>query len=171
MKRSIIVILLVMAGAINIRAQGIGPSALNATGGTALIGGSEFDWSVGEMTMVSTFTTPNVIITQGVLQPSDAMVSVPDTKSLSKLLKVFPNPATDIVNLQYTSSNDGTLSYRLLDMAGKEISSQRIVVASGHANGQVDVKPLAVATYMLEVTIVPENGAPETMSYKIQKLK
>ena len=158
--------------ATGVRAQSIGPSTINAAGGGVTIGSSNFAWSAGEMTLVSTFTTPGIIVTQGVLQPSgNAALTVPVTGELSKAPHVFPNPARDYVNVQYTSSVTGTLSCKLLDVAGKEISREEIAVANGQAAGQIYIRSLAAATYMLEITIIPENGSPQIAAYKIQKLR
>ncbi len=171
MKRSRLLILAMLLMVIGAQAQSVRPSAINATGGAKIIGSNDFEWSVGEMTLVSTFTTPSVIVTQGVLQPGDVTLGVPATGDLSKALRVFPNPATDYVNVQYTSPANGTLSCRLFDVAGKDISSQNITVAGGHAAGQIDIRSLAAATYMLEVTFLPDSGSPEISAYKIQKYK
>lgn len=162
--------LLLLAGA-NLKAQSVGPTTLNATGGTAVIGTSEFEWSIGEMTLVNTFTGTGIVVTQGILQPILSTEGVAETRVAPKDLQVFPNPATDVVNVQYTSANSRALSCRLFDMTGKEISSKNIVSANGQAIGQVDVRSLAAGTYMLEVSILHDNAAPETVSYKIQKLK
>ena len=48
-----------------------GPTNTLLASGSAIAGTNEFDWSIGEMTMVSTFETPGLIVTQGVLQPVD----------------------------------------------------------------------------------------------------
>ena len=172
MKKSILLIPLVMAATISIRAQSIGPSTLNAAGGSAVIGSNEFDWSVGEMTMVSTFTTPGIIVTQGVLQPYDPpSLGAGNTSLLTTHLQVFPNPATSEVNLEYSSASAGTLNYRLMDIAGKIIFNQTIKVNQGTTLRKIDVSGLACATYMLEVVVNPENTSSQTASYKIQKLK
>lgn len=86
-------------------------------------------------------------------------------------MHVFPNPATDIVNVQYASTTDGMLSCKLMDMAGKLISTQQIAVTNGQATGQVDIRILPAASYMLEVIMTPANGIPASASYKIQKLQ
>ncbi len=164
------IFLLAIGGAISIRAQSISPRTLNAAGGTAVIGGNEFEWSVGEMTLVSTFSGSSVIVTQGVLQPYDATSTQVTEQRLLKNLQVFPNPASTVVNLQYASSDMGSLSYRLLDMTGKEITSAVIDVKQGTATGQFSVAGLACANYMLEVT-VNTAGTTERASYKIQKIK
>ena len=171
MKNVILLIPLLLAVAINIHAQSIGPSTLNAAGKTAVISGDEFEWSVGQMALVSTFTNPSIIVTQGVLQPDDNLPSgVPNYTPLAKQLQVFPNPATSVVNIKYSSQGQGTLSYRLLDMGGKLINTQTINVTQATTTEQVNISELACATYMLEVTVNSGTDAG-SISYEIQKLK
>jgi ribose/xylose/arabinose/galactoside ABC-type transport system permease subunit len=169
MKRVILLIPLGLA-AINIHAQSIGPTTINATGGTAVIGSNEFDWSIGEMTMVSTFSSPGIVVTQGVLQPAAVTEGIPNI-SLSKQLRVFPNPASSVVNIEYTCKTPGELSYRLMDVAGRVVSKQTTAVKQGITTRQVDINELACATYMLEVMVSTGTGTPESISYKIQKIK
>jgi hypothetical protein len=172
MKRPILLIPLFIIVAINTYGQSVGPATLNAAGGTAPIGSNEFDWSVGEMTMVSTFSITGVItVTQGVLQPAEVTEGVVNTSKLQDQLQVFPNPASSEVNLKYSSSVQGTLAYKLMDVAGKTIKTQTIAISPGTISEQVNVSELACATYMLEVIINPENAVSEKASYKIQKLK
>ena len=171
MKRSGLLLPIALLMATGVQAQSVGPSTINATGGTTIIGSNEFEWSVGEMALVSTFTATGIIVTQGILQPSDGPLDVPVTGELSQALRVFPNPAADYVNVEYTSVGEGILSCRLLDVAGKEVSNRKITVVKGQAAGQIDVRSLAAANYMLEVTIIPENGTPKVAAYKIQKFK
>ncbi len=171
MKKTILLIPLLLAAAINIRAQGVGPATINAVGNSAIIGSSEFDWSIGEMTMVSTVTAGSIIITQGVLQQSDISVGVPNYSPIARQLKVFPNPASTVVNLQYSTQTAGTLFYKLMDLNGKIISRQTINVKEGATTEQINVSALACATYMLEVTVNTGNAQPENISYKIQKIK
>jgi type IX secretion system substrate protein len=171
MKKSFFLIPLALAASYGIRAQSVAPFTLNSLGNTTTIGSNEFDWSVGEMTMVSTFTNSGIIITQGLLQPAHiAAENVGNIQPLSGL-KVFPNPATSLVNIEYASPGQGTLSYRLIDLAGKVINTQTISVASGTTLEKLNVAELACATYMLEVTVNTENESSQSTSYKIQKLK
>jgi hypothetical protein len=171
MKRAILLIPLALAAIGSAHAQSTGPGTMNATGSTVVAGGNEFDWSVGEMTMVSTITSASIVVTQGVLQPADAGPSgVKNTSLLATQLQVFPNPATSLVNIQYSSQDAGTLTYKLTDMQSKVINTQTIKVAQGTTLEKVNVSELACATYMLEVTVISGNASPETISYKIQKL-
>jgi len=152
-------------------AQSTGPATLNASGGTTSIAGNDFEWSIGEMTMVSTFSSSSITVTQGVLQPAAVSDGVKNVNSLEKSLHVFPNPASTYVELQYSSSSGGRLSYKLTDMLGRVARTGTAKVAGGTLELQVEVTELAAATYLLEVTVENENGAVEATSYKIDKIK
>ena len=171
MKKEILIIPVLLLATFTAGAQSIGPSTLNASGGTAVIASNEYDWSIGEMTMVTTLTLPGLLISQGVLQPSDAIVGVQNTVPVSKLLKVYPNPATTVVNLEYTSAEQGILSYKLMDVLGKVVVKQSFKIGAGTTTEQIAVKDLAAASYMLEVSISKGDAAPSVVTYKIQKLK
>lgn len=172
MKRTFIVMgaFALLAGLQNARGQSIAPSVLNATGGTRTIGTHEHDWSVGEVALVSTFYGANVIVTQGLLQNDISIgVHVADV-NLIRNLEVFPNPASSIVNIRFTAPGDGTLSYKLLDMAGRVAMTQSNPVTQGTVTEQFNISEFAVATYMLEITFKDNNGSEANTSYKIQKL-
>jgi len=160
-----------LIGLPNARGQSIGPSTLNATGGTAIAGGNTYDWSVGEMTMVSTFTGSTVIVTQGLLQPDSLHSSGVPSTALLQHLQVFPNPASSLLNLQMTASAAGTLSYRLMDMAGKVIITSTAKLPQGTTTQQIDISRIAAASYMLEVYYTTNGDNVETNSFKIEKLK
>ena len=152
------------------RGQSIWPSTLNAAGGSATVLGVQLEWSVGEMALVNTFSTPSIIVTQGVLQPENGVTAVPE-QTLASQLQIFPNPGSSVVNIRYTSAKEGKLSYSLLDMTGKLISSQKTEVKQGLNNQVIDISSLAAATYMLEVSMEATGNGTETTSYKIQKLQ
>jgi hypothetical protein len=173
MKRSFILasIFVSFIGLFHASAQSITPSILNAAGGTSSIGSVIIDYSIGEMALVNTYSVDTLVVTQGLLQNDISIpASVPNT-ALAQHLKVYPNPASSVVNIQYTSAGDGTLSYRLMDMAGKEISKSSTEVSAGTTKQQINVSGLAVASYMLEVTCNTGDNNQQTTSYKIQKLK
>ena len=172
MKRNYVLmsVFLSMLGMHNARGQSIGPSTLNSTGGSGTIGTTIFDWSIGEMTMVSTFTGSSVIVTQGVLQNN----KVPDGVGhldITNQLQVFPNPASSIVNVRYTAAGPGKLTLRLMDITGKLITTSNTQVDQGVTSEQLSIADLAAATYMLEVSFKGNSGTQGLTSYKIEKLK
>ncbi len=168
--KKIILLSLALAYLPGAKAQSIGPATLNIIGGSDIIGANVFDWSIGEMVLVSTFSAGSVIVTQGVLQPSNDNSSAVMTSELQKQLQVFPNPASAAVNIHYTSETSGTLSYRLMDMTGKSIVTDAIQLSAKPVTAQVDLSGIAVATYMLEISVTSDLGTSKT-SYKIEKLQ
>jgi hypothetical protein len=51
------------------RAQSIAPAVINSGGGWALAGGYVIEYNFGEMMAIQTAITPNLVVTQGLLQP------------------------------------------------------------------------------------------------------
>lgn len=158
-------------GAIAMHAQSVGPATMNAAGATGSVGGYEVEWSIGEMTMVSTFSNSSIVVTQGVLQPTTDKAGVDERTQIARQVQVFPNPAKAIVNVQYNAASAGTLSYRLTDMNGKTILKKKIDTRQGQNTDQFNIADLAVATYMLEVTVLSEQAVQSVISYKIDKLQ
>jgi hypothetical protein len=169
MKSSILLIPLCLCAGLA-RAQSIGPATVNSAGAGATIGSTELEWSIGEMTMISTFSSPAIIVTQGVLQPGNGPLDINNTVLLQQL-QVFPNPASTVVNIQYSSQAEGVLGYQLTDMAGKVIMNRTITVRPGKNTEQIKISDLAVATYMLEVTTNPGSTSAAKAAYKIDKLQ
>ncbi len=163
-------VLLMLAGLPALRAQSIGPSVINVTGGSSSTGGNTFEWSVGEA-VVATQMSTYVIVTSGILQPIEPSgpTGIPGSPVLQGL-SVFPNPASSIVNIQFNSPGDGTLIYRLVDVLGKVLIENTSEIKQGTVDRQLDIRTFACASYMLHV-IYKTNGKPEeSNTYKIQKL-
>jgi hypothetical protein len=172
--KQIFLILVVFAAASCIPrayAQSIGPSTLNATGGSNTIGGNICDWSIGEMTMVSTFSGSSNILTQGVLQNEIMINEGIGNTTLAERIQVFPNPASSMINLRFNAVTDGALGYRLMDMAGRIVTVNNADVKQGILTEQINVSNLADAVYTLEVYFTAANNATQQTTYKIEKTK
>src|SRR5688572_21995377 len=92
--------------------QSIGPSTINAAGGSAAISGNTHEFSIGEL-LIETATGANIVVTQGVLQPSPKPLGIDDTDFFADHLNNFPNPAEEVVFLQPSFASGGKLSYHL----------------------------------------------------------
>ncbi|MFI5196264.1 MAG: T9SS type A sorting domain-containing protein [Chitinophagales bacterium] len=163
-------VLVWLLGLPNVRGQSIRPSTINVSGSSGTIGSTLFDWSIGELTLVSTFTGSSVIITQGLLQNNKTGTSV-QSVSAAEHIQVFPNPANTIVNLKYTAAIQGELSYRLMDMTGRMIINHNTEIQQGITLEQLNISELAAATYLLEVSFKSDGASEEMTSFKIEKLK
>jgi hypothetical protein len=150
------------------RAQSIGPSTLDAAGGSAGLSGNTYEWSVGDMAVITTFTSGSLVVTQGTLQPFHIPTGI-NKITLDQQLKAYPNPANNTVFLDYKLENSGKLEYSVHDIAGKTIMQKTLVVASGNNKESINVAAFANATYMLNVTFKPNEGQAQTVSFKIIK--
>jgi hypothetical protein len=156
---------------ISVWGQSIAPSILNAAGGSGLAGSVETDWSAAEMTLVS--TTPassSVIVTQGVLQPVHIGTAVPQQQLTLDEVQVFPNPASNVLNIRSKFQTSGKLSYTLSDVSGRAIQLQTADYTAGTQTKELSLQQLAAGSYMLYVQYTDESGQKNAV-YKIQKVK
>lgn len=143
-----------------------GQSTLNATGGGGTIAGNTYDYSIGEMTLVSTESGSNIIITQGLLQPTKDQTpdAVNDIIITQDQLTIYPNPSSAVVNIQPTFDKGGTMNILLLDATGKTIQRQEYKLANGNEKQEIDISSLANGNYMLNI-----NFGKAKNTYKVQK--
>ncbi|RYE25192.1 MAG: T9SS type A sorting domain-containing protein [Sphingobacteriales bacterium] len=170
MKRVFLIGLPLLLISAYIRGQSITPSMYNSAGGATKIGTNTYEWSVGEMTLVHTATSSNIIVTQGLLQPMPRNTTAIQTPiALYENLQVYPNPTSGIVYLQYNLPATGNMKYSLLDVTGKLIQNNQVAVErTGKLS--IDMGSIANATYMLYVYYQPISGASQTASYKVNKI-
>jgi len=69
-------------------------------------------------------------------------------------LSVFPNPASDVVNVNYTLMEESLITISITDMSGKRVLSEKTVRASaGEYRRELDVSKLDEGNYILELRI------------------
>lgn len=168
MRKKTFFLLLGIILAINARAQK-DPSVVNSSGGSATYKTVTYDWSIGEMAAIETFSTSSLIITQGYLQPyilkgTQFDQSVTDHQKIM----VYPDPGKQSCTLETTFGKSGKLTYQLVDLNGrillkretnlKEITSKESINLSNYPNG----------FYLLNVSFTDKD---ETIfqTFKIQK--
>ena len=97
-------------------------------------------FTLGELA-VETYISDELTLTQGMHQPEISIVSVVEHLNDPFGLRVYPNPATDFINLQINDSDQGSLSYKLFNLSGQLLQSERIekplsqVSLRGHDSG------------------------------------
>jgi hypothetical protein len=145
-------------------------STVNASGGGGNIGSTSFDYSIGEMTLVSTETSSAIVITQGLLQPEARFAT--NTKNLAitqQQLKVYPNPSVAIVYLQATFQRSGVLQVSLTDLQGKALINKEFALQTGKEKQQIDISSFANGAYLLNVKYTNKK-INSINTYKIQKI-
>jgi hypothetical protein len=123
--------------------------AINSSGGTAVIGSTLHEWSIAEMTLITTQTSPVIILTQGLLQPVQTTLSINDQPPLRPELVVYPNPAEETLNFSITNIGGGIVNYRLVSIAGQTILGGNNSWQSDTINESIDVSRLSSGTYLL----------------------
>jgi len=117
-------------------------------------------FTLGEM-VIETFTDTAMILTQGFNQGYLTAVAIQEKPGLAFGLNCFPNPATDILNLEVKGLFPENLTYSLFDVAGRLLTKGRIE----DNISLISVHSLAPASYYLIVS--QENIALKT--FKIIK--
>ena len=154
-------------------AQSISPSIINSAGGTAKAGGYIIDWSFCEVTLATTYATPKLIVTQGVLQNDPAAIITTSVKTnptvLNQSIIVYPNPSSNLIYLKSDQKTETNFQYSLMDITGKLILDKSTDVSLCDKPETVDLSGLSVGVYILKVTEV-KNKETLTQTYKIQKI-
>ncbi|MBK7763128.1 MAG: T9SS type A sorting domain-containing protein [Bacteroidetes bacterium] len=143
-------------------------TSLNTASNRATINGNTFEYSIGEMTLISTEHSGNLIVTQGYLQPAaDATSSQNHSddglNTLSSLIKVYPNPTDNILFIETPDVLNDAFSYQLIDATGKVVIAQQDAQKISTNKFSLNLTALAAGNYYLMIHDI------ETLSYKIQK--
>lgn len=121
--------------------------SINASGGVATGSGGSVSYSVGQLTY-NTYTGSNGTITQGVQQSFEISetLSVDNTAILLEA-SIFPNPTTDYLNLRLKDTNVSELSFQIIDITGKLITTEKLVTS----NTIIQMDYLPATTYFMTV--------------------
>ncbi len=153
--RAQLLFLLCIFATINIRAQSLSPTILNSSGGSAAINGIFYDYSFGEMTVIQTFSSSKLIVTQGLLQTKTdtAATGINDNSFNKPKISVFPNPTQELVSFESEYQAGGKLYYELIDIAGKLVVSKQLSFSAGKVKEIIDLSMLPAGTFLLKITI------------------
>lgn len=80
-----------------------------------------------------------------------ALESVEDHSGIEDL-NVYPNPATDNLNLRFSLTNPEEITCRLMDATGKVLSYETVNASIGENHHSMNVSNLSKGFYMLEVS-------------------
>lgn len=170
MKKTLLLFLGLSLSGAALHAQSVGPSVLDATGGSATISGNTYEYAVGDVTNGATLTSPTLIVTQGVLQPTKTTGINNNGAHPITGLDVYPSPVATTLYLQPHFSGSGRLSYSLYDAGGKLVLTKEAILATGTERQEASVEPLAVGQYTLQVQWLEGSNTLQS-AYKIQKLR
>jgi hypothetical protein len=158
-------------GLSSLYSQNITPQVINTTGGAATIGDVKFEWSVGEMPIVSTMQNV-IVITNGFLQP---IIAVPGENSGSNFgvdeIRVFPNPTSSFVDVKVLTKQKGTISLRLYNSTGQLVFQNQFAGNGVSHTERIEMQSLSATEYFLQIVLDPAPGSTSKKGgYKIIKI-
>lgn len=82
-------------------------------------------------------------------QVADGMASIPEKSDISKSVTIYPNPATDYVNVKLNTLNASKVRLTLYNILGNEINVESEVIDEHEV--RVRVKDLTIGYYLIAV--------------------
>lgn len=141
-------------------------SVISASGGVDKSANIVLEWTLGEVA-TKTLTDVNSLYTQGFHQPLLSVEKIklkPQLKSALKNISIFPNPASDILNIQFGFSSDVPLFVILYDINGQELLEKES--PPGSTLIQLNLSKYAHGTYLLKIR---NSSGSDYSNYKIIK--
>jgi hypothetical protein len=146
MKRSILFIFTILL-AFSLSAQ-VKQEVIASAGGYSVASGVSLSWTLGE-TIIPTFTNGGLTLTHGFQQQ---LIVTAVEENLEDVVKVtlYPNPASDIVNIKLGSPLDGEVKLFLLDSRGKLIKTDFMEETA--VEKEINLQDLPAGLYLLKMT-------------------
>ena len=157
-------------------AQSIAPSVFNAAGASFKQGYYQFEWSVGELSLIGEMTSSNnsFVITNGFIQPFIHNPARDNSNNIfdNDEIKVFPNPASSYVEINFMTKQKGRITLSFYDGSGKKIYTTTDWYYGVGMIKRIPVSKLPNEVYMLHVDLDPDPGSVAKKGvYKIIKIK
>jgi hypothetical protein len=168
MRKTIFFLFLGIILTMNARAQK-DPSTINSSGGSATYKTVTYDWSVGEMAAIETFSTTSLIITQGFLQPAILKVDHFDQSITDhQKIVVYPDPGKQTCIIETKFAKHGKLNYQLIDLNGRIFLKKETNLKEMISKESINLSNYPKGIYLLRVSFTSKD---ETISqtFKIQK--
>src|SRR5262245_27029005 len=100
---------------------------VNVTGGAATSGYYRFDWSVGEMCLVNTFSQTNAILENGFLHPGTEHSKDTINFFAKGDVMVFPNPAYTTTEIDIVLPVSGAFRVTIFDILGRQVLNREFI--------------------------------------------
>jgi hypothetical protein len=121
---------------------------------------AKITWTIGEP-VTETVIGTNSILTQGFNQGDLVLTMIIDPEMKGYSIKVFPNPAHDMIKISLRENEIENLNYMIIDMEGKVVSKNSLK----GMESEIPVGNFTPAIYFLKIY----QGKTEVATYKIIK--
>jgi hypothetical protein len=146
MKRNIFILIAILF-ALSANAQ-IKQEVIASAGGYNVNGGLSISWTLGE-TIIPTFENGGLVLTHG-FQGQLLITAIEENLDVLVNIKVFPNPASDNVNIKFEAPLDGEIVLTIINSQGKLIRSE--LIESTMVEKQINLQDLPAGIYYLRLT-------------------
>ncbi len=165
-----LLILLFLVLALTGTGQSTSPCVISTGGGFLTDGSYTLSNTVGEMTMILTFSNGSNNLTQGFQQPSelDVPVSVQKFDKPSNVFEVFPNPSDGIFYFTLNSSLEIPGSLNIYEIRGKVIYTENFIHPRDSGLHKLNLQFLPTGIYLFEVLSISGDG--EIITRKVTKI-
>lgn len=128
--------------------QSVSNQVVAVAGFSGTNGGHLLDFTVGELAVTTVGSGPHQV-TQGFHQTYTETVSLQEAGDVTLHIRVFPNPATEYVNIALTGEKTMDITAAVYDSQGK------LLYTGNHPQAQlfrIDLQAFAAGTYYVRLT-------------------
>ncbi|HBG69792.1 MAG: hypothetical protein A2W93_00245 [Bacteroidetes bacterium GWF2_43_63] len=147
-----------------VSAQSLTPIVVASSGGYFTSGSGSISATVAEMTMVQTFESSGIFLTQGFQQIVESYTAIEET---AEDFDVFPNPTSGKFTITVDAKESGSVRIRLYNLLGLIVHSETLDASDGDNLFDFDISGFDVGVYLLEFTVSNSTGQIETGTVKI----
>jgi len=144
MKKILLILFCVLASNLVI-GQAFNNELVSSSGDTYTNSSYQLDWSIGEC-VTETQAADNYIITQGFHQGKYFITELEDLQELIKM-QIYPNPTSDVLNLEIEKSGIDNFQYKIYDFSGQELKSADIKSNTE----QINFETYSTGTYLISI--------------------
>lgn len=147
------VLLTIILGLLSLitQAQSIQKSVLGSMGGTFSGTNIEIDFTVGDL-RVDTASTGIWRVYSGYQHAMDTNNSIGIKEWIELKYSLYPNPTTDFVWINFTSSQDLNVFITLIDQNGKQLNNyQSFLIGKDKTQQKINLTDYPIGTYYLSL--------------------
>jgi hypothetical protein len=124
-------------------------NTFNSAGSSNIINGQVHEYSIGELSIISTNSNNAVTVTHGLLQPTLLVEPLnSEVKAGLSSFNVYPNPTNGIIFIKSNDINVGEVALTVLDAKGATLYNHNFV-NSGNEVISVNLSTYAEGTYLI----------------------
>ena len=174
--KNMIAVIIVVFISISCFCQSITPAVINVAGGNSQKGYYQFEWSIGEMSLVNQMESrPNLfVVTNGFLQPYILNPAANNSNNQfgADEIKVFPTPASTYLEIDLFTRQQGRLKISLYNAIGQKLYSTEFQTFGVDLIQRIPVNGFNAGTYLLHLELEADpNFISKHGVYKIIKIQ